>query len=320
VDLGGQAISARVQSTGLEDWLGHVGLELEETLVLDPRNTPFPIPVQRQIGGFVVEEIQTLAYPYFPDIRSEGMDQETGMVSGLGQITLNWASPLSVDAEKNRGRRVIELLSSSTAAWTSPSPDIQPDFQTHPDFGFPRGEAQGPRVLAAAVEGRFESFFAGRPSPLLAEDPEDEGQTGQTPAETGDGTGEVADDADPVISGVVESSPASARLILVGSASFLTDTAIALATEATRTVYTKPVELVQNAVDWALEDRGLLALRGRGQYSRLLEPLDRGGQMFWEYLNYALALAGLALVYWLYRQSRLARERRYSDLMSARGE
>jgi ABC-2 type transport system permease protein len=120
-----------------------------------------------------------------------------------------------------------------------------------------------------------------------------------------------------VVSGVVESSPASAKLILVGSASFLTDTAISLATEATRTVYTKPLELIQNAVDWSLEDRALLALRGRGQYSRLLVPLDRGEQMFWEYLNYALALGGLLLVYGLYRRSRQKRQRHYQALMSA---
>ena len=310
VDLGGQAIAAHKQATGLEDWLAHMGVELEETLVLDRQNTPFPIPVQRQLGGFVVEEIQTLAYPYFPDIRSEGMDQETGIVSGLGQITLNWAAPLFVNVEKNKERKVIELLSSSVASWTSSTADIQPDFQTYPHDGFAAGEDTGPRVLAAAVEGRFESFFAGKPSPLLEDADKEEEE--EIPA---DETKEREADS-PIISGVVESSPASAKLILIGSASFLTDTAISLATEATRTLYTKPVELVQNSVDWALEDRGLLALRGRGQYSRLLEPLDRGGQMFWEYLNYALALAGLALVYWLHRRSRLARQRRYAVLMS----
>jgi ABC-2 type transport system permease protein len=313
VDLGGQAIAARTQATGLEGWLANLGLELEETLVLDPRNTPFPIPVQRQIGGFVVEEIQTLAYPYFPDIRAEGMEQETGILSGLGQITLNWASPLSLNAEKNEGRRVIELLSSSPASWTDPSTDIQPDFQKHPDYGFPVGEDRGPRLLAVALEGRFGSLFAGKPSPLL----EGVGENGaEAPDEEEAGPSGEDEDERPVISGVVESSPASARLILVGSASFLTDTAISLATEATRTVYTKPVELVQNTVDWALEDRGLLSLRGRGQYSRLLEPLDRGDQVFWEYLNYALALAGLALVYWLHRRSRITRQRRYAALLS----
>jgi ABC-2 type transport system permease protein len=154
-------------------------------------------------------------------------------------------------------------------------------------------------------------LFAGKPSPLLAEKKEDSGE-GEAPQEES----KEEEDAKPVVSGVVESSPASAKLILVGSASFLTDAAISLATEATRTVYTKPVELVQNTVDWALEDRGLLALRGRGQYSRLLEPLERGGQMFWEYLNYALALAGLGLIYWLQRRSSAARRRRYAAVLS----
>ncbi len=306
VDLGGSAIAARRQATGLEDWLAHLGVRLEETLVLDPQNTPFPIPVQRQIGGFVVEEIQTLAYPYFPDIRPDGMDQETGIAAGLGQITLNWASPIAVDEEDNRDRRVVRLLQSSPASWTDASEDIQPDFQTYPGLGFRPGPESGRRLLAVAVEGRFDSYFAGRPSPL-----------GAPPAGPEKDEGDAEPDTAPSeIAPVVEVSPPSARLILIGSASFLTDTAIALASEATRTLYTKPVELIQNAVDWSLEDRGLLALRGQGQYSRLLKPLDRNAQLFWEYLNYALGLLGLALVYWLHRRARVRRTRHYAALLA----
>ena len=122
-----------------------------------------------------------------------------------------------------------------------------------------------------------------------------------------------------VVPGVVETSPASARVILIGSASFLTDAALGLATQATQTVYTKPLELIQNAVEWSLEDRGLLALRGRGQYSRLLVPLGPNERLFWEGLNYALALAGLALVYLLHRQAR-ARRRAFYDAVLDRGE
>ncbi|MEA3275377.1 MAG: Gldg family protein [Pseudomonadota bacterium] len=314
VDLSGRAIVARMQPTGLEAWLAHVGIELEPTLVMDPQNTPFPIPVQREVAGFVVEEIQTIAYPYFPDIRDEGMDQETGITSGLGQITVNWVSPIRIDQEKNQDRQVTELLRSSSASWTDPSEDIQPDFTAYPDLGFAVAEETGPSLLAAAVEGRFESFFADKPSPLLAEEPEEEA----TPEDTS-GPEEDKQEVPPVISGVVKSSPASARLIVIGSPSFLTDTAISLATEATRSLYTKPVELIQNAVDWSLVDRGLLALRGHGQFSRLLMPLDREDQIFWEYLNYALALAGLALVYWLHRRSRAKRQRDYDLVMSAGG-
>ena len=315
MDFGGGAINARPQATGLEDWLTHQGILLGPTLVLDPQNTPFPIPVQREVAGFLVEEIQTIAYPYFPDIRDDGMEQDTGIASGLGQITLNWASPLRVDPKKNQDRRVIELLASSAEAWTDASADIQPDFEAHGPMGFAVGEDRGRKPLAVAVEGRFQSFFTGEPSPLL-ERPT--GADDREPAEEAsiEPDGEEGEQPLP-ISGVVETSPPSARLILIGSASFLTDTAISLATEATRTVYTKPLELIQNAMDWSLEDRGLLGLRGRGQYSRLLRPLDRQQQMFWEYLNYALALAGLALVYGLHRRSRVQRKRHYEAVMSA---
>jgi ABC-2 type transport system permease protein len=169
------------------------------------------------------------------------------------------------------------------------------------------------------VEGRFESAFAGQPSPLLPEeDAEDEPGDGadaapvdvasdpatDTPADLTDGEAQT-----PVISTVVEHSPPSARLIVIGSDSFLSDTAMTLATEATQSRYLKPLELVQNAVEWSLEDRGLLALRGRGQFNRLLEPVGRQQRMFWEYLNYALAAAGLALVYWVHRLVRRRRER-----------
>jgi ABC-2 type transport system permease protein len=322
VDLGGKAISARKQPTGLEGWLANAGLTLDPTLVLDPQNTPFPIPVERQLGGFVVQEVQTVAYPYFPDIRSDGMDQTTGITSGLGQITLNWTSPLTVDPDKNKERKVTPLLKSSAGAWTNASADIQPDYDAHGHLGFAPGTDMGRKLLAAAVEGRFKSFFAGKPSPLLEEEKQKSEQQDtdkNTDAANKDASDPAGQDKNkpPVISGVVESSPASARLILIGSASFLTDTAISLATEATRTLYTKPVELIQNAVDWSLEDRGLLALRGRGQYSRLLKPLDRREQMFWEYLNYALALAGLGLVYWLHRRSRMRRQEHYKAVMSA---
>jgi ABC-2 type transport system permease protein len=144
-------------------------MELTPTLVLDPQNTPFPIPVPRNLGGFMVEEIQMLDYPYFPDLRGEGLGKAPGIASGLGQLTLNWASPLALDAGRQQGRTVTELLRSSPGAWTDPSPAIQPDFSRGP-LGFAVGKDRGAKTLGVAVEGRFDSLFAGRPSPLLTAD------------------------------------------------------------------------------------------------------------------------------------------------------
>jgi ABC-2 type transport system permease protein len=268
--------------------------------------------VQRNLGGFVVAEIQTLDYPYFPDVRPDGLDAESGITANLGQITMNWSSPIQVSPEGQEGRTLTRLIQSSERSWTSDSTNMQPDFDAHGPLGFPKGQDQGRKVLAVAVEGRFRSPFAGKPSPLLSEAKSD-AKADDAPDPNSADTEEEGAAADqpkkPVISGVIENSPGSARLILIGSSAFATDTAISLANEATQSRYLKPIELIQNAVEWSLEDRGLLALRGRGQFSRLLEPVGREGRMFYEYLNYALALGGLLLLYWLARSVRIRRAR-----------
>ncbi|MBK1645342.1 ABC transporter permease [Thiocapsa imhoffii] len=305
LNLNANAIEARAAPTGLEDWLSHQGLTLAPTLVLDPKNTPFPIPVQRDLGGFLVEEIQTLDYLYFPDVRTDGLATDSPITATLGQITMNWVSPIQVDPQANAERRVIELIRSSPEAWSSASENVQPDFQTYGGLGFPRGAERGRQLLGVALEGRFQSAFAGRPSPLLEPVRERASDLDEEPdAPTA-----------PVLSTVIENSPSSARLILIGSSTFLSDTAISLATEATQNRYLKPLELIQNAVETALEDQGLLTLRGRGQFSRLLEPLGREGRILWEALNYLLAFAGLALVFWIYRQMRRRHDQANAKLL-----
>jgi len=260
------------------------------------------------------EEIHSLAYPFFPDIREDGMSPDNGITAGLGQLTLNWASPIAVDQEKNAQRAVTRLLESSPQSWTSDSPDIQPDFERYGDLGFAAGDERGRQLLAVAVEGRFQSYFKGQPSPLLETEPEPESQ--------GEVEAPAAEDQpkrEPVVSAVVDRSPESARIILVGSGSFLGDTALDLAMQATRTRYMNPIQLVQNAVDWSLEDRGLLEIRGRSQFSRLLLPLDRPAQIFWEYLNYALSLGGLVGLYLLQRRSRKRRQQHYREVLNLGG-
>ena len=92
---------------------------------------------------------------------------------------------------------------------------------------------------------------------------------------------------------VIRKSPESARLVVVSSGSFASDTMLDLITQSLGTVYTEPVTFIQNAVDWSLEDPALLALRGQSRYARTLEPMTRQQQRGWEYANYGLALLGL---------------------------
>jgi ABC-2 type transport system permease protein len=63
-DVGLQGfLSGKPHESGLDDWLKHHGITVASTMVLDPRNAAFPVPVQRRVGGFVVHETQLINYP-----------------------------------------------------------------------------------------------------------------------------------------------------------------------------------------------------------------------------------------------------------------
>jgi ABC-2 type transport system permease protein len=93
--------------------------------------------------------------------------------------------------------------------------------------------------------------------------------------------------------GTIESSPASARLVVVGSAEFLDDVVLEISRSLSQDRYLHNLQFLQNAVDWSVEDEDLLAIRSRGTYARLLRPLGETAQVRWEVFNYVVALLGL---------------------------
>jgi len=262
---------------GVQDLLMSYGIEVEPKLVLDVQNEPFPVVARRNVGGFQIQEIQAVNYPFFVDIRADGMAKEHPIVSNLPAVTMNWASPIKIDESKNANRNVTELLRSSPQSWTQETTDIQPNFQLYPELGFPKGDTQGPFVLAVAVQGRFESAFKGKPSPLEQESTNQNGH-------------------DYAVPGTIEYSPEHARLVVIGSAEFVDDVVFDLSSRLTMDRYVNSLKFMQNSVAWATEDLDLLEIRARGSYTRLLHPLSERAQSFWETLNYALALLALIAV------------------------
>ena len=300
-----RSIEARALDSGLNDWLAGHGIDIDASMVLDPQSGALPIPVNRRVGGFTVREIQLIDYPYIADLRADGLNAESPVTAGLGQLYLPWASPITVDTEQNQSRVVTELAHSSAKAWTSDDLDLIPDLNAYPELGFAPGEDPARHLLAVTLQGRFDSAFAGKPSPLLKAQSEEKPE------------GETADDTEnnATFGGVIERSPESARLILLASNAALSDQAMTLATQALGTEYLKPALFVQNAIDLALEDAGLVALRGRGHFARTLMPLDRDAQTLWEAVLYLLALTGLAFIWMLRKWLRAARIRRFESVM-----
>jgi ABC-2 type transport system permease protein len=80
--------------------------------------------------------------------------------------------------------------------------------------------------------------------------------------------------------------------------------------------YMNSAQLVANAVDWSLEERELLAIRGRANFSRTLEPMSKDAQLFWEYLNYGLGLLGLVVIWLLRRQAEKRTRASYTAVLT----
>ena len=268
----GTGIGIEEVKEGVGEMLASYGVEIGRELVFDTQNEQFPIQVQRRVGGVTVLDIQRIAYPPFVDIRRDGMEMESPVTANMPAVTLQWASPLTIDENKNRGRDVEVFLRSSKASWLRESADVDPDMEEYPGVGFPVEGAQRSRPLAVTIRGSFKSHFSDRPSPF-EDDPL--GRSGP---------------------GLVDQSPESAKLIVFGSSEFLDDIILELSRSISADRYLFNLQFIENAVDWALEDDDLLGLRARGTYTRLLQPLEESEQTIWEAANYAVALTALLVL------------------------
>jgi ABC-2 type transport system permease protein len=152
-------------------------------------------------------------------------------------------------------------------------------------MGFPVEGEQASHPLAVSVQGVFQSYFKGKPSPLQAPETSDTGAGSASLSPTPTPTSQPSQTI-----GTIESSPDTARLVVISSAEFLNDIVFNLSSNLTRDRYVNSLQFLQNTVDWSVEDLDLLSIRSRGTSARILNPLSEGQQSFWEGLNYALAL------------------------------
>ncbi len=268
-----------VNEGGIEEMLASYGVIVEDSLVMDYQNAPFPLQVQRDLGDMVVTEIQALDYPFFVDARPNKMDFDSPVVQGLPLLTMSWTSPITVDEALLEAGQVTTLVSSSDAAWVTTMANPQPDLEMYPDFGFPVGDELASYPLAVAVEGSFSSHFLDKPSPFAAD-------------ETGAGAEGEAVDA----IGLIERSPNNTRLVVLGSAEFVNDNVYQISANFGGDRFFSNLQLLANAIDWFTEDLSLASIRGRGSAARILPPIDEVAQNRWVMINYAVAIISLLLI------------------------
>lgn len=293
IETRGAELLLRPVASGLEDWLAHNGVNIEETVVLDERQAPFPVPVLRRVGGFEFRDMQFVDYPYLLDVRDGGLNEDHTITSGLPQLTVGWASPISLAIDDELSSTV--LLRSSDKAWRSDASDVMPSLDAAGQSSLSGdGQSRQEEVIGVLLEGEFQSYFDAVPEP----------------APVGEEEPEILTTA------LISKSPNSARLLVVSSNDFASDQVLSGVIAAAGTQYFGPLEFLMNGVDWALEDSSLMSIRSRAHFNRTLPPLAKETQASIEYGNYAAALAGLGLLFGLWRLQRQRSNARLAEVLS----
>ena len=305
VNFRGGSLSMSPVESGLSQWLSHHGLSIENSLVMDPSNASFPIPVTRNVGGFQLQEMRMLDYPYFADIRA-GLNKDNLITSELPQLTMAWSSPINID-DKKSNVSFTPLVSSSAEAWTSSSLNIMPTVNQLGETNYSAEGDTKEQLMGVIAQGKFTSYFADKESPLLVENKTAENKNTAEESSASSNPEENSFD----VTSVINHAPESARIILFSSNDFVQDQVLQFTGGVSQTDYLNSLQLLVNTIDWSLEDRALMSIRSRGNFNRTLPPMEHSEQLFWEYGNYILALVMLAGIAILERQRRKNKQRHY---------
>ena len=152
-----QNFRSMAQSTGLEPFLAHYGVQVERDFVMDAQCSN--IAMRSKESTFLVK--------YLPFVMSNHLNKENHALQGLDVLGFPFASPLTSTLSSLSTLTFTWLAQSSRDSWVWPGlynadpPSLQKQFQTDPPTNFAQAGRQkdlGPFTLAAAVEGSTVTF------------------------------------------------------------------------------------------------------------------------------------------------------------------
>lgn len=263
-DFSAEGLRVAPIDTGLDDWLGHMGIRLPRELVLDDRNQALPVPEVRRTPLGLIRAWRMAPYPYLVEVREDGLaGSEIG--AGLEAIGIYWGNPVEVEEERTKELNVTDVLRSSERSWTS-SDLTRVGFL---DYQVPE-EGTEPRTLAILLEGRFKSFFFDKEIPSATPAPGGEGVEPNPPSEV-----------------ALEESPET-RLLVVGNAEFLSDFVARVLGRTEGGFFAENLRFLENAIDWMTLDSDMIGIRSRAAVVRRLVQVGRGTEITLETINYLL--------------------------------
>ena len=276
-EFGQGGLAVRPVDSGLDPWLEHFGVRIDKTLLLDDRNQPLPIPQVRQTVFGAMQTWVMRPYPYLIAVRDQGL-KDRAVTAKLDAVGIYWGSPIETDNATRKGLQVTPILASSERSWT----DDDAEKANRVDYKVPPGARS--HAIADALQGRFESFFAGKPVPPV---PGDSNRR------------DVA----------LTRSP-DTRMVVVGDAAFVSDLVARALGRQPGGLYAQNLGFLQNLIDWMTLDNDLVAIRTRAAGTHTIKRLSKRAAISFETIVDVipiLALLGVGLARAWRRRHTLAR-------------
>jgi ABC-2 type transport system permease protein len=231
-------------------------------------------------------QVRQAAYPYFiQSTRDQFTEPDHVALSGLNSLTLLWPSPLSVADTLPEGVTSEVLLRTSERGDIDSNGDLSPSVVL-------REENRGSVPLVVTLEGSFTSAFASSqgsgdaPASPPSEGPETPKSLQAELSETGR---------------TLKKALEGAKIAVIGSSEMVSDLGLGVGNYYSgmfglRGDYGSGVLMIQNLIEWAVEDDSLASIRTGGPSSRVLRSMSREEQNMMEMMNYGLAIIALIIL------------------------
>jgi ABC-type uncharacterized transport system involved in gliding motility auxiliary subunit len=285
--------------TGLEKLLGHYGIRIKKSYVMDENCFRQALPAQ--LGGG-----QRSIY-FAPIIKSQFINKDLDFMKSIkGMIALK-ISPLELDSERltANGLKATQLVASSEKSWEmSGRITLNPMFIQPPSTT----EEMQSKPLAYILAGEFPSYFAGKPIPLkeinekTPDDKENEAAKQTSSNETSDtGTQSEIDISKIVTDGQFIAKGKPGKIFLMASADMLKDNVLDAGGRGPNATY------MLNVIDYLNGREDIAVMRGKEQRFNPLDDTKAGTKTFVKTLNIIGLPAFVVLfgiVVWFRRHSR----------------
>lgn len=307
-DAEGNLTVSNLTSTesNVQDWLEKYGVKVSGELVLQPeRNAPIVLTELVRQGQLVWQSQRAFPYPLLPTFTT--FNPEHPLVSGLSSVTLPYVSPIDTTKAVEKGLQATWLVKSDekAVARSSNIPVLPPELLE----AMQTWDPGGPYDVVVAVAGTFESAFKGQEKPGAAATAEGEGDAAPKKEDAlakrrdsgegrllviGSGLGLENLSAERVFEGFDMSELAQGGFEFIEKSR---DWAARYQNWRWRLqqlgeTLEDSVLVLQNVLDWSVQNEALLAIRAKGDVRRPLAQVSEGEQRV---LKYAGILAAPVL-------------------------